>query len=429
MIEISQLTFTYPNSHDPALLRVNLIVRDSEFMVLLGPTGSGKTTLLMALAGLAPSFTGGRLSGSIRINGQECIGARPQDLSDLIGYVSQQPEGSFVAETVIEELAFGLEQAGVPEPQMRERIREIADRLNITEILDRKVTELSGGEQQRVAIAAALVGGQKILLLDEPTSALDAEGAKAVTDLLADLSTNHGYAIIASEHRIDQIGMVADSVAIVNLDGTVQKFENLEAANSPLLVQNENWNLKRANPDTKIVVVMGPNGSGKTTLLWKIQQDFDAVMVPQKASDLLFLQSLSAEFDESDSYAQVPNGSTSSRFADLVGRIDPSIHPRDLSAGQQLALAVAVQTVREAPLLVLDEPTRGLDQTARHKLASQLRALQSQGQNIILATHDSHFAEQIADEIVNIDAGVLAKPIQIAGGMIYGGWQSGIDHV
>jgi energy-coupling factor transport system ATP-binding protein len=429
VIEISQLTFTYPNSHDPALLRVNLMVQDSEFIVLLGPTGSGKTTLLMTLAGLAPSFTGGRLSGSIRINGQECIGARPQDLSDLIGYVSQQPEGSFVAETVIEELAFGLEQAGAPEPQMRERISEIADRLNITEILDRKVTELSGGEQQRVAIAAALVGGQKILLLDEPTSALDAEGAKAVTDLLADLSTNHGYAIIASEHRIDQIGMVADSVAVVNLDGTVKKFENLEAANSPLLFQNENWNLKRTNPDSKIVVVMGPNGSGKTTLLWKIQHDFDAVMVPQKASDLLFLQSLSAEFNESDSYSQVPKGSTSSRFADLVGRIDPSIHPRDLSAGQQLALAVAVQTVREAPLLVLDEPTRGLDQTARHKLATQLRALQSQGQNIILATHDSHFAEQIADEIVTIDYGVLAKPIQIAGDMIYGDGLSEVDHV
>lgn len=428
MIEISQLTFTYPNGHDPALLRVNLMVRDSEFMVLLGPTGSGKTTLLMALAGLAPSFTGGRLSGSIRINGQEYIGARPQDLSDLIGYVSQQPEGSFVAETVIEELAFGLEQAGVPEPQMRERIREIADRLNVTEILDRKVTELSGGEQQRVAIAAALVGGQKILLLDEPTSALDAEGAKTVTDLLADLSKNHGYAIIASEHRIDQIRMVADSVAVVNLDGTAHKFENVAATKSPLLVQDENWDLKHTNRDSKIVVVMGPNGSGKTTLLWKIHQDFDAVMVPQKASDLLFLQSLSAEFDESDSFAEVVKGATSSLFADLVGRIDPSIHPRDLSAGQQLALAVAVQTVRKAPLLLLDEPTRGLDQTARHKLATQLRELQSQGQNIILATHDSHFAEQIADEIVTIDDGVLAKPIQISGDMIYGGGQSEVDH-
>jgi len=427
VIRISQLTFTYPNSHNPTLLRVNLEVRDSEILVLLGPTGSGKSTLLMALAGLAPNFTGGHLSGSIKINGQERIGSRPQDLSDQIGYVSQQPEGSFVAESVIEELAFGLEQAGMPATEMLERIHDIADKLGIAEILGRKVTELSGGEQQRVAIAAALVGGQRTLLLDEPTSALDADGAKALTELLAELNKKHGYTIIASEHRLDQIRQIADSVAVVNLDGSVQKFENQDAANSPLLATIENWNLGRSEGLSKIIVVMGPNGSGKTTLLWRIQSDFDAVMVPQKASDLLFLQSLAAEFTESDTFAQAAKGSTSSRFADLVGRVDPSIHPRDLSAGQQLSLAIAVQTVRRAPLLLLDEPTRGLDQTAKRKLAIQLRALQAEGQTIILATHDLHFAEQIADEIVTIESGTLTRPIQLDGQAISGKVQPGAD--
>lgn len=415
MIDISNLTFFYADTESPALKRVNLQIEDGEFVLLAGPTGSGKTTLLMAIAGLAPNFTGGIASGSILIAGQKSIGVAAQQLAETVAFVNQQPESSFVAEYVDEEIAFGLEQFGVEPVEIQRKINEVAALLEIETLLARQVTELSGGEQQKVAIAAAIAGGKKILLLDEPTSALDAESAAAVVHALKDLNQKHGFTIIVSEHRIDQLKGIVDSVATVNLDGTVSKamagtseFEIATATEIDLVAP-------RTIAEPEIVAIVGANGSGKTTLLWSLQSEFNAVLVPQRASDLLFLQSLHAEFAESDKSASKAPGATSAIFESLVGRVDPKIHPRDLSAGQQLALALAVQLVRDENLILLDEPTRGLDQKARRELAFQLRRLQAEGKQVVVATHDFNFARAVADRTLNISESQLSEPLMISG--------------
>ncbi|MEY4981091.1 MAG: hypothetical protein RL174_429 [Actinomycetota bacterium] len=420
MIAISNLTFFYADAEKPAIRRANLQIEDGEFVLLTGPTGSGKTSLLMAIAGLAPSFTGGTVSGSILIDGQEFLGVSAQNLADRVAFLNQQPESSFVAESADEEIAFGLELFGVEPADIRVKIDDVATLLGIENLLSRPNTTLSGGEQQKVAIAAAIVGDKKILLLDEPTSALDSEAADAVISALCDLNQKHGYTVIVSEHRIDQLIKVVDSVATVNLDGTLVKASAGTPEFALATSTKFNWPALRPNSEAEIIALMGANGSGKTTLLWQLQKEFNAVLVPQRATDLLFLQSLKAEFAESDEMASKETGATSAIFESLVGRIDPAIHPRDLSAGQQLALGLAVQLVRDENLILLDEPTRGLDQKAKRALAMQLRLLQSEGKQVIIATHDKNFAEAISDRIVKISAHKLSEPLEIFGQTITG---------
>jgi len=183
----------------------------------------------------------------------------------------------------------------------------------------------------------------------------------------------------------------------------------------------------------QITALMGENGSGKTTLCWAIQgsgtrttgsvktsagdpkelsvQERLAIttMVPQRAADLLFLNSLADELYESDTFAKVPAGTTANLFQELAGRIDTAIHPRDLSAGQQLALVLALQLVKNAPVLILDEPTRGLDYSAKRALAKQLELVRNAKRSVLLATHDIEFVAMVADRVLVLKDGQVIK--------------------
>jgi ABC-type multidrug transport system ATPase subunit len=192
----------------------------------------------------------------------------------------------------------------------------------------------------------------------------------------------------------------------------------------------------------QITALMGENGSGKTTLCWALQGSGTRTkgsvtsfigdtaelgsnerlevltMVPQRAADLLFLPTLSAELEESDRFANVQSGSTAKLFRDLAGRIDTSIHPRDLSAGQQLSLVLAIQLVKQAKIVVLDEPTRGLDYSAKHALAKQLNSIRSEDRSVLIATHDIEFVAMVSDRVLVLEQGSLIfddSPLEVLG--------------
>ena len=505
MIEIKDLTFSYLRSdgskvsETPQLNNVNLTISSGEFVLVCGPTGSGKSTFLKTLNGLAPSFTGGVITGSLKINGTDLLGLEPHEFAGLVGFVNQQPENAFVGDTVIDEIVYCAEQLGIPVPKIQESVEKLSALLEIQDLLERPLATLSGGQQQRVAIASALIAGQKILLLDEPTSALDLVGAAEVLRVLKKLTAEEGVTVLLAEHRISRVIAEVDSVLVVHGDGSVTKGPTATQFNDsrfappiielglklgwkPLPVSTKEASLMwdktapsfeskvLANPaeevlrveelevsfgevkalsktsfvlhGNQITALMGENGSGKTSLCWALQGtgtrtngkvitaqgdtcDLPAyerlevlTMVPQRAADLLFLATLSAELEESDRFAEVAPGSTAKLFASLAGRIDTSIHPRDLSAGQQLSLVLAIQLVKQAKIVILDEPTRGLDYSAKHALAKQLNSIRTMDRAVLIATHDIEFVAMVSDRVLVLEKGELisdSSPVELLG--------------
>jgi energy-coupling factor transporter ATP-binding protein EcfA2 len=429
MIGIDNLTFTYGADDCAILKRVNLSIKAGEFLLLAGPTGSGKSTLFKTLIGLAPHFTGGTLKGSFEIGGTNVAGSKPHELAHLVAYVNQQPEGAFATDTVEEELAYGMEQLGYSPAIMIDRVTWVADTLGLEALMKRPLDSLSGGQQQRVAIGAAIAAGQKILLLDEPTSALDEAGARSVLELLTDLAGIHGFTVILSEHRTDRVLPYVDGVIALGLDGSLSKMPVDDFAST------ERDLATRANPRGTaevvklmtaiglsqsysgvevlhpidltiksgiITAITGENGSGKTSLLWCLlreawRQSVPVSMVPQNAADLLYSATIAEEFDEARESTHGSTFSAPELLERLVGRIDPSTHPRDLSAGQQLALTTSLQLSQGARLVILDEPTRGLDRRAMAALDDTLDFICQQGASVVLATHDLEFADAVSD--------------------------------
>jgi len=219
MIELKNFSFSYGKSESPNLKRINLTVNGGDFVLVCGSTGSGKSTLLKALVGLAPHFTGGLVSGTRNIAGQDRTHAMPHETAELIGYVNQQPEGSFVAETVMEELAFTLEQLGVPVTEMISRIEAALVATGLEHLRNRKLTELSGGQQQRVAVARALASRPQFVLADEPTANLDTASANNLLDIMWKLNQEDQMTFIFSTH--DQRVIERANRVITLVDGKI----------------------------------------------------------------------------------------------------------------------------------------------------------------------------------------------------------------
>ena len=212
---VSGLTYRYPEHNTPALRNLTWAVTPGEFVTVTGPSGSGKSTLLRCLNGLTPHFSGGRFDGMVTVAGHDTRHYSPRVLARLTGFVFQDPEAQFVAGRVDDELAFGMEQLGVPAVTMRKRVEEVLDLLGIAALRDREIATLSGGERQRVAVAAALALQPSILALDEPTSQLDPWGAEEVLAALNRLNEDLGLTIVLAEHRLERVVAHADRLTVL----------------------------------------------------------------------------------------------------------------------------------------------------------------------------------------------------------------------
>ena len=509
-LSLERVSVTLPGAERPVLTEVDLRIEDGELALVVGRTGSGKSTLLGAMCGRVPHFTGGTLSGHVRVHGRDTRDHRPRDLADLVGVVGQDPLAGFVTDTVEEELAYGMEQLGLPAPTMRKRVEETLDLLGIAELRDVPLRELSGGQQQRVAIGSVLTAHPRVLLLDEPTSALDPTGAEEVLATISRLVHDLAVTVVVAEHRVERVLHHADTVVHVSPSGDVRA-----GLPSDLMVDSDiaspvvelgryaGWSplplsvrdARRAAGDLRtrlaatsttggppvepprgaqddpvltargvvvrhpgevlavagvdltlcageVTALMGRNGCGKSSLLWALQGSGPLTsgtvrvsraassgagstasgvvepgnlaagerrslvgMVPQTAADLLYLDTVGAECDQADHESGAPSGTC----AGLLARVAPGIprerHPRDLSEGQKLALVLAVQLTADPPVLLLDEPTRGLDPTAKQVLAVVLRGLAERGRSVVVATHDVEFVAEGADRVVVMAAG------------------------
>jgi len=229
LVRIRRLTYRYPEASAEALREVELDIEPGELIVLAGRSGSGKTTLLRACCGLVPHYHGGDVAGDVQVAGMDVRHHGPAELGGAVGFVAQDPETQVVSTTVRAELELPLEMRSEPPAARARAVEEVALALAMPHLLDRAVDTLSGGELQRVALAAALVGRPRLVLLDEPTSQLDPVAGDELIGLLRRLNEEWGTAVLLAEHRLERCLAAADrAIAMaggrIAFDGTPREL-------------------------------------------------------------------------------------------------------------------------------------------------------------------------------------------------------------
>jgi len=216
VIEVKDLTYTYPGATRPSISDVSLDIDKGEFVLITGPSGCGKTTLCRCFNGLIPHFYQGDMKGEISVAGLK-VGEHPtHELARHVGLVFQNPENQLFALSVEKDVAFGLENLGVPRDEMRKNVDWALELTGIDDLRERAPHELSGGQQQRVAIASVLAMKPEVIVLDEPTSFLDPLTAKRIFEVIRDLNRNLGITVVLVEHRLDLTAKYSNHIIVMD---------------------------------------------------------------------------------------------------------------------------------------------------------------------------------------------------------------------
>jgi energy-coupling factor transporter ATPase len=235
VIETRNLTYTYPGSTKQSISDVSIKVEKGEFTLITGPSGCGKTTLCRCFNGLIPHFYQGEIKGDIVVAGLKVAEQPIFQLAKHVGLVFQNPENQLFALSVEKDVAFGLENLGIPREQMRKKVDWALQLTGINDLKDRAPHELSGGQQQRVAIASVLAMQPEVIVLDEPTSFLDPLSAKKIFEVISQLNKNLGITVVLVEHRLDLTARYTDHMIIMDkgkvaLDGDPHEILRSEEA-------------------------------------------------------------------------------------------------------------------------------------------------------------------------------------------------------
>ncbi|MBS7655324.1 ATP-binding cassette domain-containing protein [Candidatus Bathyarchaeota archaeon] len=234
IILIKDLTFTYSGLNKTSIKNVNFNASQGEFIVLTGPSGCGKTTLCRCLNGLIPNFYPGEMRGEVYVCGLNTQEHSTSELAKHVGFVFQNPENQLFSLTIERDVAFGLENLGIPKKEIKERVDWALNVIGINDLKDKAPYELSGGQQQKAAIATVLAMKPEIIVLDEPTSFLDPKSALEILKVIRNLNKQFKITIVLVEHRLDFVSQFADRIVIMNegeivLDGRPSKVLSEEA--------------------------------------------------------------------------------------------------------------------------------------------------------------------------------------------------------
>ena len=480
LLAIKDLSFRYAGSDSAAISGVSFSVERGDFLAVCGATGSGKSTLLRLIKReLAPR---GKAEGEILFCGKPLCELDDRKAAQKIGYVAQRPEEQIVTDRVWHELAFGLENLGLPTGVIRRRVAETACFFGIEEWFDKSTDELSGGQKQLPSLASVMVMQPELLLLDEPTARLDPIAAGDFINAVARLNRELSLTVIMISHCLEDVLPVANRV--LALEGgrvaeygetrkAVRKIKNIPSLAGALpaaarlysrlgadcecpltvregrdLIEHNFGSSVRALPpeeyvhsknvalefsgvyfrysreqehvlrglelkvyENEIFCLLGGNGSGKSTALAAAaglikpyaghirvfgkkvtDRDFARAglltLLPQDVQTVFLKNTVRAELAD----ANVTEGALTQELDRLMDR-----HPYDLSGGQQQLLALAKALAARPRLLLLDEPTRGLDAGAKAEFVSVLRKLRDGGMTVVLVTHDAELAADVSD--------------------------------
>ena len=473
MIDVDGLSFSYVNAltgeRVDALDGVDLEARPGTLTLVCGASGCGKSTLMRALTGLIPQMTPGDLSGTVRIDGRELAEVPLTEVGHLCSSVFQNPRTQFFCDTVAEELAFCGENYGRGRAVLREQSDRAAALMGITHLMDRKLSSLSGGQLQKVALACALASGAPVLLADEPTSNLDPAAIADVRRALGVLK-EQGLTVVVVEHRLHFLRGLADRVLLVE-GGAVKRrwsgedFYSMgeekrrslglrtlvdpgapeawvtsrrgEAGEESTRVEDARLSCRKLCfsygdntvfegldadfPAGQITCIAGANGAGKTTLVRALcglaapsggtisldgrptsrrQRRAACALVMQDTGRQLFSDTLAGELTIGASRADGEDGERLLADFDLAHLGDR--HPLSLSGGQKQRLVIAAARATRRPVVILDEPTSGVDARHLDSITTTLRRIADEGAAVIVVTHDGEFASMCADRLITL---------------------------
>lgn len=438
------VTFRYPGSHGDVLSGVSMAVPAGAFALLVGGTGSGKSTLLsLAKPQIAPA---GDRAGQVRVFGRPVDGLDGAEACE-VGYVFQDPDNQIVCDSVWHEMAFGLENLGTPQGEMRRRVAEASYFFGMGPWFRSDTDALSGGRKQLLALASTLVMQPRVLLLDEPTAQLDPIAARNFLHALFRVNRELGCTVVVATHEPELMADYA-TCAFELADGAVRPVEDLgrfkcEAAlaergalcdaNAPAAVsargawfrygRDDDWVLRGLDLEVRqgeVHALVGGNGCGKSTLLaliagtrraqrGEVRSAISAkAMLPQDPKALFAEERVDEELME---WAHI-GGYGADEVQAMMGELGladrAGLHPYDLSGGQRQMLALGKLLLVHPRLLLLDEPTKGLDRAAREHVAGMIEAARRDGVTVIVSTHDLAFVRRVADRVSLMFDGELA---------------------
>lgn len=462
MIELKHINFSYPGQSSGGLQDINLTIQDGECILLCGRSGCGKTTITRLINGLIPKFYTGELSGTVLVDGQNISDQPMYQISERIGSVFQNPRTQFFNTDSDSEIAFGLENEGIPPEVLRQRVETASRDLGLDHLRGCSLHRMSGGEKQKIAFASVYAMNPDIYLLDEPSSNLDMDAIQELKEHLK-LVRKQGKTILIAEHRLYYLMDVADRVVYLDqgeikgvyTPGIFQRIPPLERERMGLRAVD----LRKVHPQTReglrpepvfsirnaglyykkkavvehislsagageVIGIVGRNGSGKTTFsralcglhrqvsgqfIWqeRSQEQKDRLkrsyMVMQDVNFQLFADSVAAECSFGIRNADPELVQAAMEKLGLFPCRDR--HPNTLSGGQKQRVAVAVSMICGKELLVFDEPTSGLDYDSMTQVAGLIKELAAMGKMIFVVTHDYEFVCRTCTRVFHIDHG------------------------
>ena len=471
MIDVESLSFSYVSEltgeRVEALRGVDLSVRPGTLTLVCGASGCGKSTLMRALTGLVPQMSPGELEGTVRINGRDLAEVPLTEVGHLCSSVFQNPRTQFFCDTVAEELAFCGENYGRDREALIEASTRAAELMGISHLMDRRLSTLSGGQLQKVALACALASGAPVLLADEPTSNLDPDAIADVRRALAVLK-EQGMTIIVVEHRLHFLRGLADQVLLMEDGALTRRWTGEEfyamgererqslglrtlvdpgppqawvssrdcrdeaSARGSVGLSCRDLSFSYGNtpvfdgfnadfPVGRITCIAGVNGVGKTTLVRVLcglaapgsgtitldgratnrrQRRSVCALVMQDTGHQLFSDTLAGELTIGASEASGEAGEKLLAGFDLAHLGDR--HPLSLSGGQKQRLVIAAARATGRRIVILDEPTSGVDARHLDSITATLRRIADEGAAVIVVTHDGEFASACADRLITL---------------------------
>jgi energy-coupling factor transporter ATP-binding protein EcfA2 len=431
LAQAESVAYRYPQNQQ-GLTSASLDIAPGDAWLVTGPSGCGKSTLARCLTGLIPHLYRGEMTGAVWVDGLNTATTHLWQLTERAGLVFQNPAAQMLASTVEDEIVFGLENLGLPHPEITDRLEQTLAQFDLSPLRDRSPLTLSGGEQQKVALAATMARRPALLVLDEPLSMLDSTASHDLVTSLA-TCTGEGVALVICEHRCERLQSLPHLQTLLldgNADAHVPDFNarHWEAPFTPappftLEVEHLSvtlggrevlHDLSFSIPGGQIVAVVGRNGVGKTTLLRALvglQRYNGAVEVAGERPDLAMtfqnpdIQLFNATVREEILYKLPAPTMTYYHWLLRVLGLDiyENTPPLLLSEGEKKRVALATALMR-APRhgLLLDEPSLGQDAAHKARLMVLARALANTGRVVIMTTHDRSLAAQ-ADRVLLLD--------------------------